>query len=164
MIARHIGYRDQSIVKVGWPHYKPDPRFGRCFRFQHRKNGGMQWLPASPDLQDFLATLNVRTKDGPIALRHNGQPWADEAQLQKQSSKFLGKLTTKRLVEPGLTLHGLRVTFAAEIKRVTGANDDQVAAALGDRDTRMGPQHTRHAGGEDHSGVFLNGRRFGKRA
>jgi len=36
------------------------------------------------------------------------------------------------------------VTFAAEIKRVTGANDDQVAAALGDRDTKMGAHYTRH--------------------
>jgi integrase len=43
-----------------------------------------------------------------------------------------------------LTEHGLRVTFAAEIKRVTGANDGQVAAALGDRDTRMGAHYTRH--------------------
>lgn len=44
----------------------------------------------------------------------------------------------------GLTEHGLRATFAAEIKRVTGANDDQVAAALGDRDARMGAHYTRH--------------------
>jgi len=27
---------------------------------------------------------------------------------------------------------------------VTGASDDQVAAALGDRDTRMGAHYTRH--------------------
>ncbi|MBR0896028.1 hypothetical protein JQ616_13795 [Bradyrhizobium tropiciagri] len=48
------------------------------------------------------------------------------------------------IVGPGITKHGLRVTFAAEIKRVTGANDDQVAAALGDRDVRTGRQYTRH--------------------
>jgi integrase len=95
-------------------------------------------------LQEFLAGLTVRTKDGPIALRFNGKPWDSEAQLQKQSSNFLAKLTRQGVVEPGLTLHGLRVTFAAEIKRVTGANDDQVAAALGDRDARMGAHYTRH--------------------
>ena len=38
----------------------------------------------------------------------------------------------------------MRATSAAEIKRVTGANDDQVAAALGDRDARMGGHYTRH--------------------
>jgi hypothetical protein len=78
------------------------------------------------------------------ALRHNGQPWESEQQLQKQSSHFLAKLSKEGVVEPGLTLHGLRVTFAAEINRVTGANDDQIAAAVGDRDARMGAHYTRH--------------------
>jgi hypothetical protein len=40
--------------------------------------------------------------------------------------------------------YGLRVTFSCEIKRVTGANDDQIAAALGDLDVRMGAHYTRH--------------------
>jgi integrase len=123
MLARHIGYRSQSIVKVGWKHYKPDARFGKCFRFEHRKNGEAHWLPASPALQEFLAGLTVRTKDGPIALRFNGKPWDSEAQLQKQSSNFLAKLTRQGVIEPGLTLHGLRVTFAAEAKRVIGTYD-----------------------------------------
>jgi hypothetical protein len=49
-------------------------------------------------------------------------------------------------------LHGLRATFAAKIKRVTGANDDQVAAALGDRDARKGRalHPSRRAGKQDH--------------
>jgi integrase len=144
MIARHVGYRSQSIVRVEWSNYQPDARFGRCFRMSHKKNSERHWIPASPELQEFLAALKVRTPDGPIALRHNGQPWHDEEQLQKQSSNFLAKLTKDGVVEPGLTLHGLRVSFAADIKRVTGANDSQVAAALGDRDTRMGAHYTRH--------------------
>jgi integrase len=77
-------------------------------------------------------------------VRHNGEAWRDEKQLQKQSSNFLTALARRGLVGPGLTEHGLRATFAAEIKRVTGANDDQVAAALGDRDIRMGAHYTRH--------------------
>lgn len=145
MIARHLGYRSQSIVAVGWRNYQSDPRFRMCFRMAHRKNREDQhWLPASPQLQAYLADLKVRTKDGKIALRFNGKPWESPEQLQKQSSNFLAKLEAKGLVEPGLTLHGLRVSFASEIKRVTGANDDQVAAALGDRDTKMGKHYTRH--------------------
>jgi integrase len=142
MIARHIGYRSQSIVRVGWSHYQPDARFHKCFRFRHRKNDEIHWMPASPALQDFLADLD-RTSPF-IAVRHNGQPWESEEQLQKQSSNFLARLTKDGLVEPGLTLHGLRATFAADLKRVTGANDDQVAAALGDRDTKMGRHYSRH--------------------
>lgn len=144
MIARYAGYRSQSIVAVTWSNYQSDSRFGKCFRMVHKKNGQQHWLPASPALQDHLASLKVRSADGPIALRFNGQPWESPEQLQKQSSNFLHKLEKDGLVGPGLTLYGLRVTFAAEIKRVTGANDSQVAAALGDRDTRMGAHYTRH--------------------
>jgi integrase len=142
MLARHIGYRSQSIVRVQWSHYKPDERFGKCFRFRHRKNDEIHWMPASPILQGFLADL-TRTSPN-IATRFNGLPWESEEQLQKQSSNFLTKLARDGHVAPGLTEHGLRATFAAELKRITGANDDQVAAALGDRDTRMGAHYTRH--------------------
>lgn len=128
MLARHVGYRSQSIVMVAWPNYQLDPRFGMCFRMRHKKNAEEHWLPAAPELQAFLAAIKVRTKDGPIALRNNGKPWESEEQLQKRSSNFLTGLARKGLVGPGLTEHGLRATFAAEIKRVTGANDDQVEA------------------------------------
>jgi integrase len=144
MLARHLGYRSQSIVAVQWSNYQADQRFGKCFRTTHKKNSEQHWLPASPELQRFLASLKVRVTEGPIALRYNGQPWVSAEQLQKQSSNFLAKLEAKGLIGSGLTLHGLRVSFAAEIKRVTGANDSQVAAALGDRDARMGAHYTRH--------------------
>ena len=142
MIARHLGYRSQSTVAVKWANYERDECFGMCFRMQHRKNGERHWLPASPELQAFLAGL-TRTGDH-IAVRKNGKPWENEKQLQKRSSNFLTDLARRGLVGEGLTEHGLRATFAAEIKRVTGANDDQIAAALGDRDARMGGHYTRH--------------------
>jgi len=88
----------------------------------------LRWIPAAP----------VRTPDGAIALRRNGKPWRDGEQLQKQSSNFPHALEAKGLVQPGLILHRLRVSFAASIKRQTRANDSTVPAALGDRDTRMG--------------------------
>lgn len=149
MLARHVGYRSQSIVAVTWKSYQSDPRFRMCFRMIHRKNGELHWIPASPILQDFLAGLKVRTADGHIALRRNGKAWASPEQLQKQSSNFLTGLARKGLVEPGLTEHGLRATFASEIKRVTGATDEEVAAALGDRDKRMGAHYTRHVEAEN---------------
>lgn len=144
MLARHVGYRSQSTVAVTWLNYQADPRFGMCFRMRHRKNAEEHWFPATPALQEFLAGLKVGTPDGPIAIKRDGKPWDSEMQLQKRSSNFLTGLARKGLVGPGLTEHGLRATFAAEIKRVTGANDDQVAAALGDRDARMGGHYTRH--------------------
>jgi integrase len=148
MIARYAGYRSQSIVTVCWTDYQDDPTFGKCFRFRHSKNDEPHWLPVVPELQEYLASLKVRTKDGKIALRHNGQPWESAEQLQKQSSNFLKGLERKGLVGPGLTEHGLRATFAAARKREAGANDSQVAAALGDRDTRMGAHYSRHVENE----------------
>lgn len=145
MLARHLGYRSQSIVAVMWTHYQPDETYGMCFRMSHRKNDEQQhWLPASPELQEHLTGLKVRTKDGHIALRSNGKPWESAEQLQKLSSAFLTGLARKGLIGAGLTEHGLRATFAAARKRERRASDSEVAAALGDRDTRMGAHYTRH--------------------
>jgi hypothetical protein len=109
----------------------------------------VHWLPAAPELEIFLENLDQTSPF--IAVRYNGEPWESEEQLQKQSSNFIAKLKKKGVIGEGLTLHGLRATFAAEIKRVTGANDDQVAAALGDRDARMGAHYTRHVEQETRS-------------
>lgn len=148
MIARYAGYRSQSIVAVTWAHYQDDPAFGKCFRFTHNKNDEAHWLPAVPELQAYLAALKVRSKDGPIAIRANGKPWESAYQLQKASSRFLTRLANDGLVGKGLTEHGLRVTFAAAIKRTQQVDDSAVAAALGDRDSRMGAHYTRHVENE----------------
>jgi integrase len=137
---------------VKWSNYQDDDRCYKCLRFKHRKNDEVHWLPAAPELRSFLEGLDQTSPF--IAVRHNGEAWESEEQLQKQSSNFIAKLRKAGTVGEGLTLHGLRATFAAEIKRVTGANDDQVAAALGDRDTRMGAHYTRHVEQENRI-VFL---------
>jgi hypothetical protein len=95
MLARHLGYRSQSTVAFEWSNYQTDPRFGMCFRMSHKKNSEMHWIPASPELQAFLASIKVRSAKGPIAVRYNGQPWKNSEQLQKQSSNFLAKLASK---------------------------------------------------------------------
>lgn len=146
MIARHVGYRGQSIVRTQWANYQTDPMYGKCFRATHKKNSEQHWVPASPELQEFLDGLDRTSLH--IATKHNGTPWRDEEQLQKAFSNWMAKLEKRGLVGPGLTLHGLRVTYAAGIKRKTGANNSAVAAALGDRDERMGAHYTRHVENE----------------
>jgi integrase len=151
MIARHVGYRSQSIVRVQWSSYQPDEDYVKCFRATHKKNDEAHWVPASQALQDFLDGL-TQTSDY-IATKHNGEPWRDEEQLQKQFSNFVGGLEKKGLVGPGLTLHGLRVTYAAGIKRQAAkrkgtVDNAAVAAALGDRDERMGAHYTRNVENE----------------
>lgn len=151
MIARHIGYRGQSISRLQWSSYQPDPVYGKCFRTTHKKNDEMHWLPAPPELQAFLDGLERTSLH--IATKHNGTPWRDEEQMQKQFSNWLSSLRRKKIVGEGVTLHGLRVTYAAGIKRAAFergdlVDDSGVAAALGDRDARMGTHYTRHVENE----------------
>lgn len=145
MIARHVGYRGQSIVRAQWANYQPDPIYGKCFRATHKKNDEQHWVPASPELQLFLDGLTRTSLH--IATKHNGVPWRDEEQLQKAFSNWMAALEKRGLVGPGLTLHGLRVTFAAALAR-EGSNTKNTAAALGDRDERMGAHYTRHVENE----------------
>lgn len=143
MIARFAGFRGQTVTKLKWANYQPDPNYGKCFRITVRKNNEQTWIPAVPELQAYLDGLDRTKSPLLIATRYNGLPWRDEEQMQKQISNWLNKLEAKGLIGEGLTLHGCRVSFAAGKKR-GGADTSEVAAALGDRTTRMGEHYTRH--------------------
>ena len=67
--------------------------------------------------------------------------------MQTAVSHFLRTFRDTSAVEAGATLHGLRVSFAAELGRA-GTSDADVAAALGDRSERMGKHYTRHVENE----------------
>jgi integrase len=78
-----------------------------------------------------------------IAIRDDGTPWESEVDMQTRVSHYLRDIERDGLIGAGTTLHGLRVTYAAWLKR-HGANDSEVAAGLGDKSARMGAHHTRH--------------------
>jgi hypothetical protein len=147
MLARFAGLRGQTIVVVNWKQYQDHSLTGKCFRFVAAKNDEKGFVPAMPELQDFLAGLKVRTKDGLIALRDDGTPWESEKDMQTRVSHWLRDRERDGLIGAGTTLHGLRVTYAAWLKR-HGANDSEVAAGLGDKSTRMGAHYTRHVENE----------------
>lgn len=146
MLARHAGFRGQTIAALHWRNYQPDPRFGKCFRVITRKNKEPGWIPAVPELQSYLEGLDKSSLN--IATRADGSPWTDEKQMQTAVSHFLRSIKDVSAVEPGATLHGLRVSYAAELSR-DGAGAGDVAAALGDRSTRMGEHYTRHVENEN---------------
>jgi hypothetical protein len=145
MLARYVGYRGQTISTMDWRAYQPDPAFGKCFRLKARKNDELTWLPAVPEIQTYLDGL-TRTSTF-IATRYNGKAWENELQMQSQVSHWLKEQERAGLLAPGATLHGLRATYASAKKR-DGASDSEVAAALGDRTTRMGEHYTRHVEAE----------------
>jgi hypothetical protein len=163
VLARYAGLRGQTISVMTWGSYQSDPTYGKCLRLVVRKNGEEVWIPAVPELSTFLDGL-PRTSVN-IATRADGMSWKHEKQLQTAFSNWLKALERSGIVAPGLTLHGLRVTYAAWLRR-EGADASDVAAALGDRTPRMGEHYTRHV--EKEARVIRafagqNKNRFGKR-
>jgi integrase len=147
MVARHAGLRGQSLVKVTWKQYVDHPLTGKCFRFTAKKNNEKAFVPATPELQAFLAAIKIRTPNGLIALRDDGKPWESEKDMQTRVSHWLRDRERDGLIGAGTTLHGLRVSYAAWLSRA-GANTKEVAAALGDKSERMGTHYTRHVEAE----------------
>jgi integrase len=111
-----------------------------------RKNNEPNFLPAMPQLQDFLGGLTRSSTM--IAVRDDGTPWESEKDLQTRVSHFLRDLERDGLIGAGTTLHGLPVSYAAWWKR-NGATDAEVADLLGDKSQRMGTHYTRHVTRED---------------
>jgi site-specific recombinase XerD len=155
MLARYAGFRGQTIAVLQWKHYQPHPSFGKCFRIVVRKNAEPTFVPAVAELQSYLADLPRNSVN--IATRADGTTWDDEKQMQTSVSHFLRGIKDVSAVGAGATLHGLRVSYAAELRR-DGADAGGVAAALGDRSTRMGEHYTRHV--ENEAKVI---RAFGKK-
>jgi hypothetical protein len=78
--------------------------------------------------------------------------------MQTAVSHFLRSIEATSAVEPGATLHGLRVSYAAEFGR-DGTSDGDVAALLGDRSDRMGKHYTRHVKNESKVTRAFEGRK-----
>jgi integrase len=148
MLARYAGLRGQTIVAVLWKQYRDHDLTGKCFRFVARKtkkSNAEAFVPAMPELQEFLAGL--KRGSTLIALRDDGTPWESEVDMQTRVSHWLRDQERAGLIGAGTTLHGLRVTYAAWLSR-HGASDKEVAAGLGDKSTRMGAHYTRHVENE----------------
>jgi hypothetical protein len=67
MLGRYAGLRGQTIVEVKWKQYVDHPLIGKAFRFiarNTRKRNPEAIVPATIELQEFLASLEVRTPDG----------------------------------------------------------------------------------------------------
>jgi len=144
-LARYAGFRGQTIATLTWREYQNDLSYGKCFRTVTRKNGEILWVPAAVELQDHLDKCERTALT--IATKSNGTPWDNEVQMQTEVSHFLRKLEKEGTIGAKTTLHGLRVTYAADLRR-SGADAGQVAAALGDKSERMGTHYTRHVENE----------------
>ncbi|TAV98454.1 integrase [Rhizobium ruizarguesonis] len=146
IIARHAGYRGQTLVKLRWSDYARHPQHGwKCFRKVARKNQENTMVPVVEELQEYIDKLDKTALE--ICTRQDGTPWEDEKQMQTAVSHYLRDLERDGKIGAGTTLHGLRTTYAADLRRA-GVEIGDVAAALGDRSERMGAHYTRHVENE----------------
>lgn len=146
MIARHAGYRGQTIVTLTWRDMTKHPHYDwNCFRKVTKKNQENVMVPIVPELQTYLDGLDKTALV--ICTRQDGTPWDDEKQMQTAVSHYLRDQEALGNIGAGTTLHGLRTSYAAGLKR-NGADTGDVAAALGDKSERMGAHYTRHVENE----------------
>lgn len=141
ILARYQGFRGQTCAALAWNHYVNDAETVKAFSIVIRKNNEPAWFPCAPETRRHLATLSMKSPR--ICLSSDGRPWKDEKAMQGAVSGYLSGLKADGLLRGGCTLHGLRVTYAAAIRR-KGFDAGTVADALGDRSRKMGEHYTRH--------------------
>jgi integrase len=141
ILARYQGFRGQTCQSLSWRSYVSDPVTTRAITITVRKNKEMAWFPCEPETIAHLDSL-ARTSTF-VCTTSDGLPWKDEKVMQGAVSDYLTGLKGKGLIREGCTLHGLRVTFAAGIRRL-GIDPSTVSDALGDRSKQMGEHYTRH--------------------
>jgi integrase len=141
ILARYQGFRGQTSAALTWRNYTTDPQTGKAFSVVLRKNNEASWFPCA--LETRLHIDALERKSTQICLSSDGRPWKSEKIMQGAVSDYLTELKRAELLREGCTLHGLRVTYAAAIRR-RGFDTGIVADALGDRSRRMGEHYTRH--------------------
>ena len=154
-IAKHCGLRGQDIARLTWENYRTDPDMGKVLAFVPRKNGdkvGEITIGVPAELRSLLDAM--RAGDGvvqpasnaPICRNSLGKAYPSENAMRKAWQDFKASAAFKAALpnSSDLTLHGLRVTFASEL-RESGFTDREVADMLGDLSEGMGKRYSRGA-------------------
>ncbi|WP_375597616.1 tyrosine-type recombinase/integrase [Devosia sp. Naph2] len=154
-IARHCGLRGQDIARLTWENYRPDPDMGKVLAFRPQKNGdkvGEIAIGVPAELRSLLDAMKAGdgtvqpASNAPICRNSLGKAYPTENAMRKAWQDFKASDAFKSAL-PGssdLTLHGLRVTFASEL-RESGFTDREVADMLGDMSEGMGKRYSRGA-------------------
>src|SRR5690606_35114661 len=154
-IAKHCGLRGQDIAVLKWENYRLDPGMGKVLAVALRKNGkdvGEITIGVPSELRSLLDAM--RAGDGtvqpasnaPICRNSLGKAYPSENAMRKVWQDFKATDAFKAALPDSsdLTLHGLRVTFASEL-RESGFSDREVTDMLGDLSEGMGKRYSRGA-------------------
>lgn len=149
-IARWAGLRGQDLVVLRWDSYRDDPEMGKALVFVPLKNGedvGEVTVGVLPQLRAVLDAMSDGVlPSAPICRNSLGMIYPSANALRKVWQDFKASKAFKAAL-PGssdLTLHGLRVTMASEL-RDNGFSNRAIADALGDLSESMGQRYSRGA-------------------
>jgi integrase len=136
-LAMFSGLRKGDVLRVT----KAALRDG-VSRMTTRKRGVDVAIPIHPILADILAAA-PRHEALTIAANSSGQPWT-ESGFNATFGKFIDRLEKRGLVEPGLTMHGLRHTLGTRL-REAGADLDTIRRVLGQKTLVMAQHYSETA-------------------
>lgn len=149
-IARWAGLRGQDIAVLTWAAYRDDPDMGKALVFVPLKNGddvGEVTVGVLPQLRAVLDAMSDGVlPSAPICRNSLGVIYPSANALRKVWQDFKASEAFKAALPASsdLTLHGLRVTMASEL-RDNGFSNRAIADALGDKSESMGQRYSRGA-------------------
>lgn len=141
MLGLYTGQRRGDVVGMMESHYD-----GERIKVRQQKTDEQVWIPAHPELRDYLDKLiserragKVRTLDRALVLSKTGKP-LHESTLSHTIRDLLDT------IEGGsaFVFHGLRHT-AATMLAEAGCSDHEVMAITGHRTLAMVQKYTKHA-------------------
>lgn len=143
-LARWAGPRGQDIAVLRWDNITETNDLGQFLTYTAQKNGEEVVVALWPELEQALATEDKTTLT--ICKNSLGRPYPSDNAMRKAWQDFKQSPIFENLIPNGddLTLHGLRATFASELRELGFSNMD-IARMIGDKTERMGGHYSRGA-------------------
>lgn len=145
-LARFLGLRRGDILKLPAMAYREG-----FLTFSTSKTGKAMKLPVVGELKKILDSAPKGKKVTMLCVTSRGEAWT-EMGFTASMRKFFLDCESRGLAEPGLTMHGLRHSVAAELKS-QGYTLDQIKDYLGQETAEMAAHYSSSA---DVSGVLID--------
>lgn len=145
-LARFLGVRRGDILKLPEMAY----RAGHL-SFATSKTGKAMKLPVLGELKTILDAAPKGKKVTMLCVNSHGNAWT-EMGFTASMKKFFAACVKRGIAAPGLTMHGLRHSVAAELKSL-GYSLDQIKDYLGQETAEMAAHYSSSA---DVSGVLID--------
>jgi integrase len=135
-IGAFIGLREADMLRVSWACYD-----GAAFEVRQSKTGSSIWVPAHYRLREILDDTPRRSPV--IVVGAKGRPFTQNG-FQRRFFGLIRKLTDAKLIEPGLSFHGLRHMVGTRLAEA-GCDHGTIAAILGHATTAMAVHYSKKA-------------------